>query len=530
MGYNEKLFEIVLFSLFLITISSTVSASTADVAYINNFGDNGNISVIDTATNTQIATLPREIANPDAVAVTSDGTKVYVTGGFTNLGIIYEINTAINKVNKTVYTGNVMYRVAVNREGTKVYATDYFYARVYIWDTATNNVTEVPVGSGPLGVAVNQDETKVYVANKYSANVSVIDTATNNVTDVHVGNSPVGVAVSYDGTKVYVANSVNNVSVIDTATNNVTNIPLRYNSHDVAVSSDGTKVYVTGGVQNGFVAVIDTSTNNVTDVPVGSNPQGVAVTSDGTKVYVVNEGNGTDGFLSVIDTATNNVTDVYGFNWPRAYGHQFIGPAPQVTFPVANFSSNITSGFVPLSVQFTDLSTNATSWNWDFGDGTNSTEQNPMHTYSAIGNYTVNLTVSNAISSDSKNVTITVLTPMQAIKQTITFVERLIALGEINSGPGNALIGSLNASKGDLNSGNTLASTIELRTFIAKVKAYINIGILSPSNGQALIKDANDIINAIPKLSTRILETDHTQLQKTRTTRLISTEHTCYSK
>ena len=38
-------------------------------------------------------------------------------------------------------------------------------------------------------------------------------------------------------------------------------------------------------------------------------------------------------------------------------------------FPVANFSINITSGYLPLLVQFTDFSQNATGWNWDFGDG-----------------------------------------------------------------------------------------------------------------------------------------------------------------
>jgi len=63
--------------------------------------------------------------------------------------------------------------------------------------------------------------------------------------------------------------------------------------------------------------------------------------------------------------------------------------------PVASFSSNVTSGSVPLSVQFNDSSQNAIGWNWDFGDGTNSTDQNPMHIYSAAGNYTVNLTASN---------------------------------------------------------------------------------------------------------------------------------------
>ena len=62
-------------------------------------------------------------------------------------------------------------------------------------------------------------------------------------------------------------------------------------------------------------------------------------------------------------------------------------------------------------MQFTDYSTNVTSWNWNFGDGGTSTQQNPVHTYSAAGNYTVNLTVSNANGTNSKSATINVTTP-----------------------------------------------------------------------------------------------------------------------
>jgi PGF-pre-PGF domain-containing protein len=76
--------------------------------------------------------------------------------------------------------------------------------------------------------------------------------------------------------------------------------------------------------------------------------------------------------------------------------------------PVANIASNVTSGYAPLSVLFTDLSQNAIIWNWNFGDGATSTEQNPMHTYPAEGTYTVNLEVSNANGTASKTVTITV--------------------------------------------------------------------------------------------------------------------------
>jgi PKD repeat protein len=69
--------------------------------------------------------------------------------------------------------------------------------------------------------------------------------------------------------------------------------------------------------------------------------------------------------------------------------------------PTANFSSNKTTGYAPLSVRFTDLSKNATGWNWDFGDGTNSTQQNPTHTYSAAGKYSVTLTAKNAAGSNT---------------------------------------------------------------------------------------------------------------------------------
>ena len=76
--------------------------------------------------------------------------------------------------------------------------------------------------------------------------------------------------------------------------------------------------------------------------------------------------------------------------------------------PTAEFNVNTASGYAPLVVQFTDNSQNAINWNWDFGDGTTSTEQNPAHTYSEAGNYAVNLIVSNANGTASKTATITV--------------------------------------------------------------------------------------------------------------------------
>jgi len=64
--------------------------------------------------------------------------------------------------------------------------------------------------------------------------------------------------------------------------------------------------------------------------------------------------------------------------------------------PVADFTATPTSGEAPLAVQFTDLSFDATGWSWDFGDGTGSLEQHPLHTYVFGGVYTVTLTASNS--------------------------------------------------------------------------------------------------------------------------------------
>jgi PKD repeat protein len=64
---------------------------------------------------------------------------------------------------------------------------------------------------------------------------------------------------------------------------------------------------------------------------------------------------------------------------------------------VAGFSGTPRSGAMPLTVTFLDNSINSpTSWDWSFGDGNFSTEQNPVHTYSYGGVFNVSLNVTNA--------------------------------------------------------------------------------------------------------------------------------------
>ncbi|MEI9946375.1 MAG: PKD domain-containing protein [Chitinophagaceae bacterium] len=68
--------------------------------------------------------------------------------------------------------------------------------------------------------------------------------------------------------------------------------------------------------------------------------------------------------------------------------------------PVVYFKASDSTGCFPLPVQFTDYSTpgsgTITNWSWDLGDGTTSTLQNPSHTYTSAGSFTVTLRVTNS--------------------------------------------------------------------------------------------------------------------------------------
>lgn len=85
-----------------------------------------------------------------------------------------------------------------------------------------------------------------------------------------------------------------------------------------------------------------------------------------------------------------------------------------IVYPEVSFTVSPTSGMKPLIARFTDTTKNSpTSWQWTFGDGFSSTEQNPTHTYEDAGTYTVTLTATNTQGSGTKTLqdVITVTSP-----------------------------------------------------------------------------------------------------------------------
>jgi PKD repeat protein len=107
-----------------------------------------------------------------------------------------------------------------------------------------------------------------------------------------------------------------------------------------------------------------------------------------------------DGTLSTLQNPTHSWTTAgtYTVSLNVTDGFDYSTNSTSVIVDSVNFTATPTTGKTPLTVAFTDLSGNATSWAWNFGDGGSSTTQNPTHTYLKPGSFQVTLNVVNAAS------------------------------------------------------------------------------------------------------------------------------------
>ncbi len=255
-------------------------------------------------------------------------------------GSVSVIDTATDVVVATVPVGDAPYGVAAGSYGTRVYVANRRSNDVSVIDTATNSVVAtIGVGDGPFGVAAEADGARVYVANAFSNVLSVIDASTRNVVaNVGVDPHPKGVAVNRAGTRVYVA-SDQSLAVVDTASLSViARAPIGGTAYGVAVSPDARQVYVgarqvtiydpqppppclpppTSGstplpcpvypieIVHHRVLVLDAATNAfIGAAELDGTPFGIAVDPRGSAVYATTPGT---GMLWIIDGRSALVT------------------------------------------------------------------------------------------------------------------------------------------------------------------------------------------------------------------------------
>ncbi|HRQ38218.1 MAG TPA: PKD domain-containing protein [Chloroflexota bacterium] len=157
-------------------------------------------------------------------------------------------------------------------------------------------------------------------------------------------------------------------------------------------------------VRSAYITVYGPPTASFTGAPrIGLAPLTVTFNNSSTLAdsYLWDYGDGSTSTNSapthsyVYDTPGVYTVRLTAFN---AYGSNTLTRNNYVQVydpPIPDFSAAPTVGAEPLVVQFTNLSQNATSYLWTFGDGSTSTAVSPAHTYQNSGIYTVTLRATN---------------------------------------------------------------------------------------------------------------------------------------
>jgi len=128
-------------------------------------------------------------------------------------------------------------------------------------------------------------------------------------------------------------------------------------------------------------------------------------------------------------------------------------------------------------VYFTDLSTEfPNAWQWDFGDGNTSTQQNPSHTYTAPGTYTVTLTSSNLLGSDGETKTSYIVVDFPT-DPSVVDGEGCSGTAIVLSAAGSGQINWYDANGNSLSFGNTFLTP----TLTSTTTYYVEDEQLSPA-------------------------------------------------
>ncbi len=225
--------------------------------------------------------------------------------------------------------------------------------------------------------------------------------------------------------------------------------------------SDSVYKSLTGSKNTDYLPLVDPNspapiipvTDFNSNVTSGNSPLTVSFTDKSTETPITWKWSFGDGTYSTVQspkhtystagnfTVTLTATNEAGSNTIAKSNYIKVNSGPQK--PVVNFWGSRLSGSAPLTISFTDDSTNSpTAWKWNFGDGTDSNEKNPKHTYSEAGNYTVTHTATNTAGEGTK-------TKIDYIKVT-TAVEKPVAdfISNVSSGNSPLTVGFTDTSTG----------------------------------------------------------------------------------
>lgn len=256
---------------------------------------------------------------------------------------------------------------------------------LYFWSNSTSNQTTTVTTSGPYAVTV--------ITPQGCSNSDTVLITINPTPNVNLGPDT----------------SICNSSILLNAGNPGSNYLWDNGAPTQTTTVGGGTHYV--DVTNSFgcsssdtIVVTTNATPNISagpDVTICSGAS-TTLTATGGLMYVWSNGNQTSS-----NTVSPTISTVYYVTGYDASGCFASATVSVVVIPLAN--AQFTGSVSGATAYFTNQSTNAVSYNWNFGDASpGSTAANPSHTYTANGTYTVTLTATGPCGSDTYTFVVTI--------------------------------------------------------------------------------------------------------------------------
>ena len=361
-----------------------------------------------------------------AVSTEQNPNHMFTTGGAFDVQLTVTRDTTTSTSKQVVNVGGVP---VADFAGTPVSANPL--ETIKFTDKSTSSPTSWAWDFGDAATSVDQNPSHVYqIKGVYTVTLTTKndngrDTETKQ-SYINIGMGPVADFIpTFAPSEQY--NVPMKVNFIDQSVNNPTSWSWNFGDGQTSTEQNPSHSYTSEGVYTVALTVknaFGTDTKTMKDLITVGKGAAVDFVADKTTV-------GVGRIVTFTDLSKNSPTD-----WVWEFGDGTVGTGskpdhtyratgvydvtlkasnPSVTntvtkkayikvlnLPLADFAADKTRGGTPMAVKFTDDSTGSpTAWKWNFGDGASSTEQNPTHTYTTLGIYTVSLTASNVNGADT---------------------------------------------------------------------------------------------------------------------------------
>ena len=307
--------------------SSPFSQVVAPPIFVS--GSDGNaFSIVNSATNAVVNGLASAGTGPgctctgaDFLAVSPDGTRVYLMQPTMTSTLIYVVNTTTDGVINVFSLKARGLDLTISPNGSDLFVAESAPAEeVAEISTATgavvSNFGASFFGLVPQAVAVNPAGT--VVAFTLGSEVETLDLATPYINHFFPINGADSLAFSPDGSTLYVTNGLlsgglgaDTVTSISMLTNTVTrSFGGMTDPTAIAVTPDGTQLFVANASASAsYVSVISLPSGTTTNLPQSTVPRNVSVSPDGASVYVANY---TLGQVSILNASSHAIMGTIG--------------------------------------------------------------------------------------------------------------------------------------------------------------------------------------------------------------------------